>query len=145
MKILAKEETMGHRNLRLATVIIGSLSLAGATALMPIHQTCAQPQQQVSYAEDVVPIFRGYCISCHQPGGEGFKASGFDLSTYQGLMKGTKFGPMVIPGQPDISNLVVLTEGRAAPQLRMPHDHKQLPSCLRQEIWTWIFQGAKEN
>lgn len=134
---------MRHSNLWLASVIVGSLSMAGATALMAIDEAYAQPQ--LSYAEDLVPIFRGYCISCHQPGGEGYNASGFDLSTYQGLMNGTKYGPMVVPGKPDISNLIVLIEGRAAPALGMPHGHKPLPSCLRQEIWSWIFQGAKNN
>jgi hypothetical protein len=36
-------------------------------------------------------------------------------------MKGTKFGRMVIPGQPDSSNLYVLISGRAKiqPQLSM--------------------------
>jgi hypothetical protein len=28
-------------------------------------------------------------------------------------MKGTKFGPMVIPGKPDESNLIVLVQGQA--------------------------------
>jgi hypothetical protein len=60
-------------------------------------------------------------------------------------MKGTEFGPMVIPGDPDRSNLIVLIEGRASPEIRMPFGHKPLPSCLRQNIWTWIFQGAKNN
>jgi len=125
-------------------VLAGSLTLVGATALTPVHQACAQ-QQQVSFAQDVAPIFRGWCVSCHQPGGDGFKASGLDLTTYQGVMKGTKLGRMVIPGQPDTSNLLVLIEGRAAPELRMPHGQKPLPSCLRDAVWSWIFQGAKDN
>ena len=134
---------MRHRNLWLASIVVGSLSVAGAMTLMPVREACSQPRQQVSYSEDLVPIFRGYCASCHYPGGEGYNASGFDLSTYEGLMKGTKFGPMVIPGQPDTSNLIQLIEGRA--KLRMPFGHKPLPNCLRQEIWSWIFQGAKNN
>lgn len=131
-------------NLRFATVVVAGLTLAGTTTLPPIHKACAQ-QAPVSYAQDITPILKGWCLSCHQPGGEGFNASGLDLSTYQGLMKGTKFGPMIVPGQPDVSNLVVLIEGRASPQLRMPHNQQPLPSCLRDEIWTWVFQGAKDN
>lgn len=134
---------MRHRNLWLATTVVAGIAVAGTVALTPIPEACSQPRQQVSYKEDLVPIFRGYCASCHDPGGEGFKASGLDLSTYEGLMKGTKFGPMVIPGQPDTSNLIQLIEGRA--KLRMPLNHKPLPNCLRQEIWSWIFQGAKNN
>ena len=39
---------------------------------------------KTSFAEDVLPIFKGRCIGCHQPGGEGFEKSGLDLSTYEG-------------------------------------------------------------
>ena len=126
----------------LVSVAVGSVSLAGATVLAPIHQACAQ-RAHMSFAEDIAPIFKGWCVSCHQPGGEGYNASGLDLTSYDGLMKGTKFGPMVIPGQPDTSNLVVLIEGRA--EIRMPYGHKPLPDCLRKNIWTWIFEGAKNN
>ena len=135
---------MRSRILLSVSVIAASFTLAASTSLMPIRQACAQ-QAQVSYAEDIVPIFRGWCVSCHEPGGRGYNASGLDLTTYEGLMKGTKFGPVVIPRDPDDSNLIVLIEGRASPEIRMPFGHKPLPSCLRQSIWTWIFQGAKDN
>ncbi len=131
-------------NVRIAGIVIGSLSLAGATSLTPVREACAQ-QAPVSYSQDITPILRGWCVSCHQPGGEGFQASGLDLTTYEGLLKGTKFGRMVVPGQPDVSNLVVLIEGKDSPELRMPHNQKPLPSCLRDEVWSWVFQGAKNN
>ena len=133
---------MKSGNFTLVSIVAGGLSLAGSTALMPISHACAQ-QANMSYSEDIAPIFKGWCVSCHQPGGDGTKASGLDLTTYQGLMKGTKFGPMVIPGEPDISNLMVLVQGEA--KIRMPLGHKPLPNCLRQNIWSWIFQGAKDN
>lgn len=140
-----KGNVMKLRNFRVPGIVFGCLTLAGATTLAPFQEACAQQAAAVSYSQDVAPILRGWCVSCHQAGGEGFKASGLDLTSYEGLMKGTKFGPMVLPGQPDASNLVVLIEGRASPQIRMPHGEKQLPSCLRDEIWSWVFQGAKNN
>jgi Planctomycete cytochrome C len=133
---------MGKSKLILTSVAAGMLSITGASVSPPLRQACAQ-QAQISYADDIVPIFKGWCVSCHQPGGQGYTASGLDLTSYDGLMKGTKFGPMVLPGQPDSSNLVVLIEGKA--KLQMPYGHKSLPSCLQQNIWTWIFQGAKNN
>ena len=133
---------MKKPRLMLVSVAVGGLSLAGATLVAPIYSACAQ-QGQMSFAEDIVPIFKGYCVSCHQPGGEGYNASGLDLTSYDGLMKGTKFGPMVIPGKPDSSNLIVLIEGRA--KIRMPFGHKPLPNCLRNIMWSWIFQGAKND
>jgi hypothetical protein len=133
---------MKRGSVTLASVVSVGLSLGGSVALTPINHACAA-QAQVSYSEDIAPIFRGWCSSCHAPGGEGTKASGLDLSTYEGLMTGTNFGPMVVPEKPDESNLMVLVQGEA--KLRMPFEHKPLPSCLRQNIWSWIFEGAKNN
>jgi hypothetical protein len=122
--------------------IAGGFALVGSTTLLPLPPACAQ-QAQVSYAEEIAPIFKGWCVTCHQPGGEGYEQSGFDVRTYQSVMKGNKYGPMVIPGRPDESNLVVLINGEAG--IRMPFKHKPLPNCLRQNIWTWIFQGATND
>lgn len=102
-------------------------------------------QSKKSFREDIVPIFKGRCESCHQPKGEGVEKSGLDLTSYAGVMKGTKFGPMVIPGDPDSSNLMRLLDWRAAPELRMPHGKKQLSSCDRNDIRAWIREGAKDN
>ena len=100
---------MKRGNVTLVSVVAVGLSLAGSTALTPISRACAA-QGQISYSEDIAPIFRGWCVSCHAQGGEGEKASGLDLTTYEGLIKGTKFGPMVVPGKPDESNLMVLIQ-----------------------------------
>ncbi len=134
---------MRGKQITLASVVVGAVVLAGsAVVLTPSTQVCAQTGT-ISYAEDITPIFKGWCVSCHEPGGQGFNESGLDLTTYEGLMKGTKLGPMVLPGKPDESNLVVLINGDA--KVRMPFNHKPLPSCLRQQIWSWIFQGARDN
>lgn len=98
-----------------------------------------------SFAEDVFPIFKGRCIDCHQPGGPGYEASGLDLTTYAGLMKGTKFGPMVIARDPDTSNLMWLLDWRGNAQTRMPHGKKQLSVCDRTAIRRWIMEGAQNN
>lgn len=139
---------MKRRSFTIVSVVAGGLTLAGASAVLPLHQACAQASPargQVSYSEDIVPIFKGWCVECHQPGGQGYEASHVDLTSYAGLMKGTKFGPVVLPGQPDASTLIALVYGRTSEKIRMPFGHKPLPDCLRSNIWTWIFQGAKNN
>ena len=100
---------------------------------------------EVSFSEDIFPIFKGRCIDCHQPGGAGYEKSGLDLRTYEGLMKGTKHGSMVDPGHPETSNLIWLLDWRAAPELRMPHGTKKLSTCDRDAIRHWIRDGAKNN
>ena len=108
----------------------------------PLPQTS---QSKVSFRDDVMPIFVGRCIACHQPSGEGTEKSGLDLTSYAGIMKGTKFGPMVIPGEPESSNLMRLLDWRVSPEIRMPHGKKQLSTCDRDAIRAWILEGAKDN
>jgi mono/diheme cytochrome c family protein len=105
--------------------------------------TAAEPA--VTFREDVLPVFQIRCVSCHSPTGEGYKASGLDLTTYKGVIAGTKYGPMVVPGDPDGSNLMRLLDWKVSPQLRMPHNKKQLSVCDRDAIRTWIREGAKDN
>lgn len=100
----------------------------------------------VSYQKDVVPILDRHCKSCHVPGQAGYVVSGFELGSYETLMKGTQFGPVVLPGDPLTSVLVMLIEGRADPSLKMPHGGATTPS--QDEILTirrWVEQGAKNN
>lgn len=123
---------------------LGVASVIGGAMVIPSNRAWAA-QVQMSFSEDILPIFKGRCIGCHQPGGAGYEKSGLDLRTFEGLMKGTKYGPMVIPGDPDISNLIWLLDWRASPELRMPHGKKKLSICDRDDIRRWILQGAKDN
>ena len=127
------------------SMLLAAGILAGAVGLLSQPSPVCAANIQVSFKEDVYPIFRGRCIDCHQPGGSGFEQSGLDLSTYAGLMKGTKYGRMVVPGDPDVSNLMRLLDWKAAPALRMPHGKKKLSTCDRNAIRNWIRQGAKDN
>jgi len=121
---------------RLATSVFVLTCLTGASALAK--------EPPVSFQDDVMPILQIRCLMCHQPGGEGFEKSGFDLRTYDSLMKGTRFGPMVIPGDADTSNLMVLIDGKAK-GIQMPHGKRKLSICDRDLIRTWIRDGAKNN
>jgi mono/diheme cytochrome c family protein len=125
------------------------VALSVAIAAGPLYGLApsepARGAPPVSYKDDVLPIFQVHCVSCHTPGGEGTAASGLDLTNYQGLMKGTKYGPMVVAGDPESSNLMRLLDWRASPALRMPHGKQQLPADERNTIRNWIRQGAKNN
>ncbi len=135
--------------MRTRTVAVLTLALAAGPlwSLLPPDpgHSARAADASVSFKDDVLPIFKVYCTSCHSPGGEGTKASGLDLSNYAGVMKGTKFGPMVVAGDPESSNLMRLLDWKVSPQIRMPHGKKQLPVGERDTIRTWIRQGAKDN
>ncbi len=127
------------------TALTLSAVLGGVIALTGHPSPVCAATAEMSFKEDVFPIFKGRCIDCHQPDGEGYEHSGLDLSTYAGVMKGTNFGPIIVPGDPNSSNLMWLLDWRAAPELRMPHGKKKLSTCDRDAIRSWIFQGAKDN
>ena len=103
-------------------------------------------QSMVSYSKQVIPILQNHCLECHVPNTPGQIASGLDMSSYESLMKGTKFGPVIKSGDSLSSTLVILVEGRADPSIKMPHGDR--PSLSTAEINTlrqWIDQGAMNN
>lgn len=117
-----------------------------ALCLFPLMITACSSEPTVSYSKDVKPILDKHCVTCHQPEQVGELASGFDLTTYESLMKGGQFGPMVIPGDVEGSNMIVLMEGRADPSISMPHgDQKPVFVQDIKTIRLWIEQGAKNN
>jgi hypothetical protein len=114
-------------------------------ALVLALSGCAR-EEAVSFSRDVKPIIDQNCLACHRLGGEGFQASGFSMVTYDDLMKGTKFGPMIISGDSAGSNMVVLMEGRADPSISMPHGAMEpVKKADIEIIRLWIDQGAKNN
>jgi len=117
------------------------IGMAGTSGLNQAY--AAEPP--VSFSEDILPLLKWRCAACHQPGGAGYEKSALDLTTYQGVMKGTSFGPMIVPGNPEASNLMRLLDWRVSAAIRMPHGKKQLSSCDRNSIRTWIREGAKDN
>jgi uncharacterized membrane protein len=113
---------------------------------MPVLITACSSEETVSFSQDVRPILDQHCIACHQAGGAGEQASGFSMVSYEDLMKGTQFGPMIVPGDSLGSNMLVLMEGRADPSISMPHGNmKPVPQAEIETIRRWIEQGAKNN
>lgn len=115
-------------------------------SLLPILLVACGGEPAVSYSQDVKPILDQHCLDCHQAGGEGLVISGLNMMTYEDLMKGTRAGPMIIAGDVEGSNLLVLMEGRADPSISMPHGEQK--RVAKQDIHTirlWIEQGAKNN
>lgn len=117
-----------------------------ALCLFPLVMAACGGEPAVSFSQDVRPILDQHCIQCHQPGGPGEVASGLDMTTYEGLMNGTNAGAMIIAGDIEGSNLLVLVEGRADPSIRMPHgQNKPVSKQDIQTIRSWIAQGAENN
>ncbi len=111
-------------------------------------------EKQVSYSADVKPILDNYCISCHSGSSEGTAASGFSVDDYDSLMRGTKFGRVVVPGSNMSSSLYLVVTEKVDPKIHMPPHHDEslaegrgyaLSRTNIETIGTWIDQGAKDN
>lgn len=121
-----------------AKILLGCLLLAA----LPSHAAT----KEISYKTDVLPIFQDYCLGCHSPGGKGYEKSRLDLRSYDGLMKGTKFGTVITPGSSLTSTLNVLVSGHADSSISMPFGIKGgLAKDKVEMLNKWVDQGAKNN
>lgn len=124
---------------------ISALALASVTASLMLVGCGEKQTKPLTYMADIKPILDQHCVECHQAGGKGTEKSGLLLDSYANTMRGTKFGPVVIPGQAINSTLYRLTTGKADPSLRMPHNAEALPEEVTNKLRDWIDQGAKEQ
>lgn len=100
-------------------------------------------EKALTYQANIKPILDAKCVQCHAPGGAGFAKSGLRLDSYDAMMKGTRFGAVVVPGSSVSSTLYRLVAGQADPSIRMPHGQSALPDEDVATIAAWIDQGAK--
>jgi hypothetical protein len=101
----------------------------------------------VSYQRDVYPVLKANCLECHKPpSGEGYRAVGLSLESYESIMRGTIYGTVVKPGDSQCSILTMLVEGRADSSIIMPHQSDEpLPPEEIEILRNWANQGAKNN
>jgi hypothetical protein len=93
----------------------------------------------VTFHKDVVPLLERHCFKCHH--GEDAEA-GLDLSSHAGILQGGDYaGPVVIPGAPDNSPMVLHIRGIYQP--KMPKDADELTENDLHTIRMWIAVGAK--
>ena len=124
----------------MTTGILRASALLAAASLL-----AACGQKEISYRADVQPILKQYCLECHADGGDGYAKSGLLMTSHESLMKGTKFGSIVKPGDSLGSVLIQLVEGRADPSIKMPHGKTALPKDKIEVLKQWVVQGAKNN
>jgi len=127
-----------------------SITLLGSVIFallsVPALGSPLQGQESISYKNDVFPILHDYCLNCHEPGGKGYEKSGLDMSNYQSLMKGTKFGSVIKPGDSFTSIIIQVIEGRVHESIKMPFGMSGGLAKDKIEILKkWVDQGANDN
>lgn len=109
------------------------------TPMRLVQQVAQTPAASPTYNE-VAAILKDSCTLCHGPPSP---AAGLALDTHEGLMKGGRSGPAVVPGDPGKSEMIRRLRGLSEP--RMPLSG---PPWLPEEkialIEQWIRAGAGE-
>ncbi|MBI5351696.1 MAG: hypothetical protein HZB50_03565 [Chloroflexi bacterium] len=103
----------------------------------PDGASIAVPSSGISFTNEVFPIIKSRCVSCH--GGQKTE-EGLDLTSYEGLMVGSENGPVIIPGDAMESILA-----KALIEREMPKRGPKLSPSQAQIILDWISQGARDN
>jgi hypothetical protein len=135
---MEKKEGPSMNRLLGAGLVLAGLTLAATTIV-----GCGE--RTVSYSAQVQPIIEQHCMDRHQPGEPGYEVSGLEMTSYASLLQGTRFGPIIEPGEPMNSVLNQLVEGRAHPSIAMPHGRDRLPDSEIALLRRWVEQGALDN
>nr|BAL53699.1 NB-ARC domain protein [uncultured Planctomycetota bacterium] len=133
------------------TILLGLVLLLATNARAAAQEVQVEPikvislnrKDPVSFEKEIYPILEDKCLSCHAGP---VKSGGYDMSTYEGLMKGGKRGPAVHPGRPNDSLLVHLagrTKQPAMPPVKKGSKDAPLTPEQLALIKLWIEQGAR--
>jgi hypothetical protein len=108
---------------------------------------CAQvPSVQATpldFNRDVKPILSDQCFHCHGPDSEARQAE-LRLDIREGLFRQKKDVTVIVPGQPEASELVRRIDSEN-PDEKMPppESHRQLSVAQRDVLRRWVMEGAK--
>jgi mono/diheme cytochrome c family protein len=139
-----------HSFLAVSAALIPLSSLIGTNAVFgrPPHPVkaishtipVAAVSAPVRYREQVEPLFKTECLTCHS---SGIKSGGLALDTPAGLLAGgAKTGAtMIVPGHAAQSGLIAYLRGQRQP--RMPFGKPALPAADIARLAAWIDGGAK--
>jgi mono/diheme cytochrome c family protein len=103
----------------------------------PASEPAPAQDGAVSFRNDILPIFENTCARCHG----GLRTErGLNLLTYDSLMRGSRNGVVIIPGEVENSELVLMVVSG-----EMPRRAPELPEEQIQLIIEWVSQGALDN
>lgn len=129
---------MGPR--RMGGMMGGGMMSAPASpppAVTPVATATPGGAATVSYSRQVQPIFDRNCVACH--GGQ----MGLWLDSYERVLAGGQHGPVIVPGNPDASELIRRVTGISQPG--MPLGQPPLAPRDMEILRRWIAEGAVKN
>ena len=122
------------------TTLICLLNLFAAAAG---HSDDEKLQRQVSFYDDIRPIFQIHCYGCHQPA----KRRGeLDMTSHEALLKGGESdAPTIVPGKPTAGMLLRMIAPSGDKRSEMPKGRKPLSADQVKLVRHWIEQGASDD
>jgi WD40 repeat protein len=109
--------------------LLASLSVSSAVA-----------QEKITYQDNVLPLIEANCSKCHNPDK---KKADLDLTSFQGALKGSGSGPIVLSSNPDGSKLWKALNHSEEPF--MPPNRPKLGDKELETFKKWIAGGLLEN
>jgi len=116
-----------------------------ATVLLTASVGAAEPPPTPSAAQleffekEVRPVLAEHCHKCH---GEKKQKSGLRLDSREFVLKGGEVGPVVVPGKPESSRLILAINHVKAPDVyAMPGEDDKLPPQAVAALTEWVRQG----
>jgi WD40 repeat protein len=107
--------------------------------IVPIKVVELNRKDTVLYEKEVEPIFYKKCVTCHSGA---VKEARFDISSYEGVVKGGKRGTTISPGKKAESNIYKFCTHTVKPFMPPRGETPLSPEELA-VIGLWIDQGAK--
>ncbi len=99
-----------------------------------------EKHKTLSFATDVAPIIKRYCMPCHLADNE--NPSGLALDNYDLVLKGGNHGSTLVPGKPQESNFYLKLLPTPPFGRQMARNKKKLTEEEVKTIHDWIAQGA---
>ena len=116
-----------------------------APVLLAASVGAAEPSPTPSAAQleffekEVRPVLAEHCYKCH---GEKKQKSGLRLDSREYVLKGGEVGPVVVPGKPETSRLILSINHVKAPDVyAMPGEDEKLPPQAIAALTEWVRQG----
>jgi Protein of unknown function (DUF1553)/Protein of unknown function (DUF1549)/Planctomycete cytochrome C len=117
-----------------------SLRLAWSLLILcaPTVISAGTPEQDEFFELKIRPILANRCYACHATTVMGSLA----VNSREGLLKGGKSGPAVVPGNPDAS-LIIQAVLQTNPAMKMPMGQGRIPDSEIALLSSWVKAGAE--
>ncbi len=119
---------------------LSTWAAAAAVLILAASVKTAALAGTATYA-DVAPVFKENCTVCHS--GEG-APKGLRLDSFDSIRKGSDGGPVVVPGNPEKSELIRRVKGISQPRMPLTGP-PYLPDEKIALIERWILDGAERG